>query len=193
MASPTEPPLDVLLVRLRQGDEKAVEEIFRTYEPYLRLVVRRQLFPAMRAKLDSVDVVQSVWVQLLQDFRRGRWCFSNLSHLKAYLAKATRNRLIDRLRRHRTALEQEERLPDSDEERLPPTDFPRPSQTAQEQEVWQQIQALCSPGQVEIVRLKHQGLTIAEIASQTGRHPSSVRRVLYDLAWQLGVSRKGER
>lgn len=186
MTTATDTSLDVLLDRLRHGDETAVEEIFRIYEPYLRLVAQRHLTTAMRAKLDSLDIIQSVWLQLLQDFRKGGWCFTDAGHLKAYLTKVTRNRLIDRFRHHRAALELEEHLPDSDEERLPPTTHPRPSQAAQAQELWLQIHALCSPGQIEIVQLRQQGLKVDEIAARTGLHPSSVRRILYDLARRLG-------
>jgi RNA polymerase sigma-70 factor (ECF subfamily) len=179
-----------LLDRLSQGDEAAVAEVFRIYEPYLRLIVHRHLAPTLRSKLDSGDVVQSVWVKLLQDFRRGGWCFNSAGHLQAFLARATRNRLIDRLRRHRAAVEQERPLQDNDAEHLPPSAQPRPSQLAQEKETWQQIQARCSPEQCEILQLRQQGLTINEIAVRQGLHPSSVRRILYDLAWQLGVARK---
>src|SRR5262245_58189564 len=109
----TESSLDLLLGRVRQGDEAAVEEIFRIYEPYLRLIAQRHLSAALRVKLDSLDVIQSVWLQLLQDFRCRGWCFTDASHLKAYLAKATRYRLIDRFRQHRAALQLEQHLPDS--------------------------------------------------------------------------------
>lgn len=182
--------LDLLAARLRQGDETAVAEIFRAYEPYLRLVTHRHLSAALRTKLDSLDIVQSVWVQLLQDFRKGGWCFTDAGHLKAYLAKATRNRLIDRFRQNRPALEREQHLADSDEDRLPPAAQPRPSEMAQAEEIWLQIQALCSPQQVEIVQLRRQGLTMGEIAARTGLHPSSIRRILYDLARRLGTQRK---
>src|SRR5947209_1461271 len=58
--------LDVLLEKLCSGDAAAAEQVFLAYEPYLRKVVRRQLPPRLRAKLDSIDVVQSVWADLLQ-------------------------------------------------------------------------------------------------------------------------------
>jgi DNA-binding CsgD family transcriptional regulator len=41
-----------------------------------------------------------------------------------------------------------------------------------------------------VVRLRREGRTVDEIAAQTGLHPSSVRRLLYDLARRLGVRRK---
>ena len=37
--------LEVLLDRLAQGDDGAAERVFTFYEPYLRLMVRRQLSP----------------------------------------------------------------------------------------------------------------------------------------------------
>jgi DNA-binding IclR family transcriptional regulator len=36
-----------------------------------------------------------------------------------------------------------------------------------------------------MLELKRQGLTLAEIAGQTGLHESSVRRLLYELAARL--------
>ena len=74
-------------------------------------MVRRQLSPPLRAKFDSVDVVQSVWADVLDGFRRAGWRFTDVAHLRAFLVKATRNRFIDRFRQHQRALEHEEPLP----------------------------------------------------------------------------------
>ena len=42
-------PLDDLLEKLCGGDPRAAEQVFLAYEPYLRLLVRRQLSAALRA------------------------------------------------------------------------------------------------------------------------------------------------
>ncbi|HZY85770.1 MAG TPA: helix-turn-helix domain-containing protein, partial [Gemmataceae bacterium] len=63
-------PLHTLLERLCRGDDQAAEQVFRTYEPYLRKVVRRQLPTRLRSKFDSLDIVQSVWADVLDGFRR---------------------------------------------------------------------------------------------------------------------------
>src|SRR5262249_57662381 len=103
-------PLDALLERLTAGDAAAAGQVFRAYEPFLRLVVRRQLSPELRAKFDSQDVVQSVWVHMLKGSRESGWRFADAAHLRAFLVQLTRHRFIDRLRRHRRALHHERPL-----------------------------------------------------------------------------------
>jgi DNA-binding CsgD family transcriptional regulator len=44
---------------------------------------------------------------------------------------------------------------------------------------------LCRARHRQMLELKRQGLTLAEIAGQTGLHESSVRRLLYELAARL--------
>ena len=66
--------------------------------------------PHLRRKFDSVDVVQSVWADLLPRFRAAAWQFENSLQLRGFLIKATRHRLIDRIRKHRPGLELERPL-----------------------------------------------------------------------------------
>ena len=57
--------LDALLEQINNGDNAAIEQAILTYEPYLRMMVRRQLPTPLRARFDSTDIVHSVWVRLL--------------------------------------------------------------------------------------------------------------------------------
>ena len=91
-------PLDDLIERLNKGDIAAAERAFMAYEPYLRMAVRRRLSGALRTKLDSMDIVQSVWADVLSGFRDAGWRFADRSHFRAFLVKVARNRLIDRRR-----------------------------------------------------------------------------------------------
>jgi RNA polymerase sigma-70 factor (ECF subfamily) len=50
--------------------------------------------------------------------------------------------------------------------------------------------ALCPPAHHELLRLKRQGLGLAEIAARTGLHESSVRRILYNLASRYAESQE---
>jgi RNA polymerase sigma-70 factor (ECF subfamily) len=187
-------PLDALLDRLCAGDPQAAEQVFVTYEPFLRLVVRRHLPERLRTKLDSADVVQSVWADVVQGFRTAGWRFPTAGHLRAFLVKATRNRLHDALRRHHTALEREQPLPEGGGAPGPAARQPRPSEVAQAEDVWDKLLALCPPDHHDVLRLRREGLQLAEIAERTGLHEGSVRRILRKLARQLACDEpEGER
>src|SRR5262249_53709977 len=109
-STPVDGSLETLLVKLRAGDTTAAERLFQTYEPYLRMVVRRQLSAGLRAKFDSVDVVQSVWADVLRGFQKASWRFDDAAQLRAFLVRATRNRFIDRCRQHQRAVACEQPL-----------------------------------------------------------------------------------
>ena len=183
--------LNALLDKLCSGDDVAAEQVFLAYEPYLRVVVRRLLPAHLRPKFDSVDVVQSVWADVLHGFRDAGWHFQSVAQLRAFLVKATRHRFIDRVRQHRRATIHEQRLEGCDVETTAPAHDARPSEEARAGELWQQLLELCPPAHHDLLRLKRQGSSLAEIATRTGLHPSSVRRILYDLARRLAVAQTG--
>lgn len=186
----TADPLETLIEQLPSGDPRVVEQIFLNLVPGLRALVRRRLPQALRAKLDSEDVVLSVWTDVLDGLRNGRWSFRDAAHLRAFMNKAARNRLIDRQRQHRAALEKERLLSLEDRDVLA-FSGPGPSATVRADDLWHQLLAFCPPAHHELLRLKRQGLPLNEIAERTGLHPSSVRRILYDLARQLAAARGG--
>jgi RNA polymerase sigma factor (sigma-70 family) len=181
--------LDTLLVRLADGEESAAERVFRDYEPLLRAMVRRRLTPPLRTKFDSMDVVQSVWADLLESYRTEGWRFKDRDHLRAFLARVTYNHFFHHCRRHSHALEREHPLPGDESTALPASNQPRPSQVVQADELWETLVDLCPPTHLEILRLKRQGLPLAEIAARTGLHESSVRRILYELARRLAAEK----
>jgi RNA polymerase sigma-70 factor (ECF subfamily) len=179
--------LQSLLDGLCRGDAEAARQAFVAFEPYLRMVVRRQLTGALRVKFDSLDVVQSVWADLLTGFRTGAWCFDTPAQLRAFLVRATRNRLIDRVRRERAALLHEHRVDAAELHALPQPRGPGAGAVLEAEELWERMLALCPPQHRGLLALKRQGLPLEEIAARTGLHKSSVRRVLYDLAARLAA------
>jgi RNA polymerase sigma factor (sigma-70 family) len=178
-------PLQFLLAQLGDGDAAAAEAVFRTYEPYLRKVVRRQLPGHLRARFDSIDVVQSVWADLLQGFREAGWRFSSVAHLRAFLVRATRNRFIDRVRQQQMSLERERVVAGVRRIDGPFAATSSPSEEAEAGELWERLLALCPPEHRELLLLKRQGFSSEAIATRTGLHEGSVRRLLRDLARQL--------
>ncbi len=183
-------PLESLLEKLGSGDGPAAEQAFVAYEPYLRMVVRRLLPMRLRSKFDSVDVVQSIWADLWHGFRHSGWQFNNVAQLRAFLVKATRNRFIDRVRQHGTASNRERPLEFTDHEDTPMARDPAPSEVAQADDLWEQLLTLCPPTHHQLLVMKRQGASLAEIAERTGLHESSVRRILYDLARKLAFQQQ---
>jgi RNA polymerase sigma-70 factor (ECF subfamily) len=185
--------LDELLEKLNDGDHTAAERAFVEYEPYLRKVVRRLLPAKLRSKFDSVDVIQSVYGDVLTAFRDGGMRFGSVAQLRAFLVRATRNRFIDRVRQHRTATRLEEPLGEAPPERLLWSSRPRPSESAEAAELWERLLALCPPEHHRLLRLRRCGATAHEIAAQIGMHEGSVRRVLRQLSVRLACADSTDR
>jgi RNA polymerase sigma factor (sigma-70 family) len=181
--------IDRWIGRLNEGDVEAVDRVFREYEPYLRIAVRRKLSPRLRSKVDSADIVQSVFADVLRGVRDGGWHFDGRPQLLAFLRRVAWRRLADRYQKHGLALEKEQPLGETPSRNLPGTNQPRPSQEAQGHEFWEQILKSCPAAHHDVVRLRMKGYRMAEIASQTGLHEGSVRRILYDLARRMSIVR----
>jgi RNA polymerase sigma-70 factor (ECF subfamily) len=188
---PQPDPLETVLAQLTEGDTDAAQRIFTAYAPYLRMVVRRQLTPALRAKFDSMDIVQSVWADLLGGFQAGCWEFANPHQLRAFLIRVTRNRLIDRVRQQQTPLRRETPVDLDALGTLPQPRLAEASAQLEADEMWQRLLTLCPPKHRELLELKRQGASIGEIAAQSGLHAGSVRRILCDLAARLTESVDG--
>lgn len=184
--------LEAVLVRLNSGEQSAVEEMFVAFEPYMRMAIHRRIAGSLRAKFDSADVVQSVWADLVDGLRESRWVFASIEQFRGFLIKMTRNRLIDRLRSHRHSLDHEIKLPHEHVEALPADRIPRVSEDFYADELWQQMVEACPAAHYELLTLKHQGASIAEIAERTQLHEGSVRRILYDIAKRVAARRERE-
>jgi RNA polymerase sigma-70 factor (ECF subfamily) len=182
--------IDTLLEKLSSGDAVAAEQVFLAYEPYLRKIVRRRLPIKLRAKFDSTDIVQSVWVDLLRDVRDGGLHFTDANHLRAFLIRVTRNRFNDRFRRNRIAVEKERPFAGAEGEASAVSRQPAPSEIVQAEDLWEQMLALCPPAHQDLLRLRRAGVPLPEIAARTGLHPGSIRRILRDLAKKLAFKQK---
>src|SRR5882672_11208717 len=145
--------LEALLEKLNGGDSDAAEQAFLTYEPYLRKVVRRLLPAELRAKFDSIDVVQSIYCDVFAAFREGGMRFATVSQLRAFLIKATRNRFIDRLRQYRTAARVERPMAQERNKMLASAREPRPSESAAARELWERLLELCPPQHHQLLAL----------------------------------------
>ncbi len=180
-----------LTEKLARGDDEAAARVFRAYEPYLRMVVRQRLTPRLRAKFDSADIVQSVWVDVLDHVRDGARRFEGPAQLRNFLVRATLNRFIDRIRSHRRAVERERPMRSGEVSQVADARGVSPSQVEQAEDLWRRMLDLCPPPHRELLRMKRQGLGNAEIAARTGMNPGSVRRILAQLAARIAREERG--
>jgi len=184
--------LEPLLRNLNQGDMSAAKQVFLACETHLRKMVRRQLPTRLQSKFDSVDIVQSVWVDLLQGYRAGAWYFADVRRLQAFLVLVTRNRFNDKFRKHRVAFEKEKQLDGMHASEVPSNNQPPASQVLEAQELWEQIMQRCAPEHKELLRLKRMGMPMDELVERTGLHPGSIRRILRNLARKMALGETGD-
>ena len=179
--------LEPLLEHLCQGDMDAAKKVFLACEPYLRRIVRRQMPARLQAKFDSIDVVQSVWADLLHGYRAGAWHFEDLQRFQAFLVQVTRNRFNDKFRKYRVSLEKEQRLDALHTSEMPACSQPRGPELMEAEELWDRMLALCPAEHQELLRLKRQGLAMEDLVERTGLHPGSIRRIFRNLARDLAL------
>ena len=149
------------------------------------MAVRRQLSGPLRSKLDSMDIVQSVWADVLCGFRRSGVAVYRPLSPSAFLVKVARNRLIDRRRQHHRAIEQERPLDPAAAEDLPKATSLAPARLPRSDELWKRMLEECTPAHREILILKRQGLPNDRDRPPDGLHEGSIRRILYELARRL--------
>jgi len=175
-----------LMKRAKTGDSAAIGEFLTRFQREVQMMVRTRLPKKLRAQYDSVDFVQAVWQSFFSDFQDNPRDFVNTEHLRGFLAGVVRNKVREQHRRlTRTAkynVSREQRLyvrrGDREVLREVISPDPSPSETAQADDRLEQLIAGRSPREVEVVTLRRQGLTHAEIAARTGMDERSVRRII---------------
>lgn len=178
--------IEGLFERLSAGDLKGAEKLFLECEPYLRKLARRRLSSRLRTKLDSTDVAHSVWADLFSGFRQQRWDFPDAKHLRAFLVTAITNRVNDRFRQYHQSVERDEPLNRVENKGAESPD-PTPSKVAEADDLWQRMLDLSPPEHHQLLKLKREGYSTAEIAERTGLHEGSVRRIVRQLAQKLAT------
>jgi RNA polymerase sigma-70 factor (ECF subfamily) len=175
-----------LITRAIAGDEEAARDFLLEFEGELRIMVRGQLPRKMRSHFDSMDFVQATWQSFFCDVEGPPKEFENVRHLLGFLAGIVRNKVYEEHRRltrtAKYAISKEERLYVRRDGREFGREFvspePTPSQDVQASDRLAQLIAGFSPLEVQVITLRHQGLTFTEIAERTGLGERSVRRVI---------------
>lgn len=105
--------LDHLLNGVTAGDDEALDRLVARYLPRLHVFVRVQMGAGLRRREASIDVVQSVCREVLEE--RERFEFRGEGAFLGWLLKAAVNKLRERARffdRQRRRVDRERPLPD---------------------------------------------------------------------------------
>jgi RNA polymerase sigma factor (sigma-70 family) len=175
-----------LIARAKAGDQAAIREFLTRFEHEVQMMVRARLPKKLRNQYDSADFVQAVWQSFFSDLPRNVPGFQKVAHLRRYLAGVVRNKIYEQHRRltrtEKYDVLREERLyirrGDRDVPREVVSSDPSPSQAAQAGDRLAQLTAGRSPQEVDVIRLRRQGMTFEEIAAETGVKERTARRII---------------
>lgn len=184
---------DQLMADVAAGSEDAVWQLAETYTPYIIRAVRLSLSPRLRQKLDSQDFAQTLWASILLK-RTDLTRLKTPEQLIAYLARATQNKVIDKMRHFKTQKHSIDREVSLDDHSLGAgvkrsgalySRDPTPSTSASLRERWNEILSNASERDRQILRLRLQGCTFNVVSSKLQVNEGTARRAIQRLIEQL--------
>jgi RNA polymerase sigma-70 factor (ECF subfamily) len=171
-----------LMARMRGGDARAAEDLFRQYESQVRLEVRLRLRdPRLRRLVDEADVCQSVMLSFFVRARLGEYDVEGPGELMRLLAGIARNKVAAQARRHsagRRDFRRAEGLAGADAT-IAPGDSP--SQVVANAELLGAIRGRLSAEEHRMAELRVDGRSWAEVAEELGGS-ADARRVQFQRA-----------
>ncbi len=179
-----ETPFRDLIGRVRAGDAEAAEELLRTYEPAIRLVIRRRLTdPGLRRLVDSMDIVQSVMGIFFVRAAAGQFELDTPEQLRNLLVTMVLNKIRNLARRAPA-----QGIPNGCE---PIAAGPSPSQVVAHQELLHEFRNRLSEEEQRLTSLRASGRSWAEIAAELDGNPDALRmkytRALMRVMRELGM------
>jgi RNA polymerase sigma factor (sigma-70 family) len=186
-----------LMDEVAAGSEDAIWTLAENYTPEIIRTVRLSLSPRLRPKFDPQDIAQSLWASLL--LRRAELVrIKTPEQLIAYLARATKNKVIDKARYYgsqKCDITREQRLDEnatrnggSSEEhatsRLYSRD-PTPSKLASFRERVGLTISKATDRDKQIFNLRLKGCTFDAISQQLQIDEKTARRTIHALAEQI--------
>lgn len=194
-------PTRSLMERWNQGDESALEELLRQHGEWLRTHVRFRLGPAMRSRVESMDIVQDTLVEFLKS--GPRFVVENGVQFRGLMGKVIENRIRDRrdwFSAQCRAMAREERRGSVADLSGGGHSQSRPDRKAAQNE-WEALVRLAvmllEPDDRDIVILRQwQDLQFDEIGKKLGIEPDAARmrfnRALPRLAARVDELRRGK-
>ena len=170
-----------LLSRARAGDQSALDQIVKRYEPEVRIVAHFLLSRDLRPYLDSLDLVQSVHKSLLLGLRSNKFDISSPEKLVALALTMVRRKAA----RHWRHLQRQQRL---DTDNLPAAladSEADPARAAQLQDALQHLWNNLDASERRVVELRLEGHSTADAARTLGLDADVLRVRLSRLRQRL--------
>jgi RNA polymerase sigma-70 factor (ECF subfamily) len=174
-----------LFFRLKNGDDRAAQEIFDRYADRLMVIARRRLSVKFSRRVDPEDVVQSVMRSFFRRTLDGQFDFVEGKDLWRLLSKITLRKVLFQIRHHQAGKRDvnAETSVDGDESNstkkpLAVDRQPSPVDANIFMEELQALLAELSPPYRRIIELRLQGFRVREIAEQQGCSERTIHRAV---------------
>ncbi|HEY2157452.1 MAG TPA: sigma-70 family RNA polymerase sigma factor [Isosphaeraceae bacterium] len=171
--------------RVREGDDRAAEELVRRYEPEIRMEVRgwlRLRDPRLRRVFDSTDICQSVLAQFFVRAAIGEFDLDEPTQLIRLLVGMARNKLSEEVRHHHRQRRDLRRVgpggPDGEPIEVAATREETPSQVVSRRELLQMARSRLSDEERQLAELRRLGSDWAAVAAAMGGTPEGRRKQL---------------
>jgi RNA polymerase sigma factor (sigma-70 family) len=175
-----------LVERARQGDTEAARWFVERYESAIRRHVRFSLLDnKLKRVLDESDVCQSVFGQFFVGLWHGRFEFDGPEQVIALLREMVKNKLTDRARYWRAGRRNFERNAchlDLEHAAEPVSAVPTPSRIVAGAELLTEFERRLSDEERDILALRRQGVSWAEVSDQVSGVSAQAIRKRYERA-----------
>ena len=175
-----EPTSTELLEHYRDGDERAADDLFTRYVERLTAMVRAQMTPSLRRRIDAEDPVHSAYRSFFVRARDGQFTLQRSGELWKLLVTITLNKLrrqIAHHRAHKRTLERDRAF----DEFVDISGDPSPLEALVAADELAAFMAKLNPLQRQVLQLRLQESRWEDIAKTTRRSPRTVRRVLQEV------------
>lgn len=186
---------------LMEREPEAISRMLTRFEPYLLRIVRRRLNVRLRTKVDSIDVVQSVWASFFRVADRVS-SFDHSGQMLKFLITIARNKVMDEMRRTfvtaKRALNRETSLFDLGPDENTPADvvdtrLSRPAELADARDHWRVWTRGQPKKHQRVMELRAAGATYKEISDRLGIHERSARKIINRLIDRIRITKMRER
>jgi len=199
---PDEPSFDELLARLRRGDSSAAAAVYNRFGQRLIGLARCRLDQRLRQKVDPEDVVQSAFKSFFPRHAAGQYDgydlhdWDNLWGLLVLITLRKCSRKVDHFFGPKHDLRREVQPIAPQDSSASDWDLlaagPTPAEEVQLADLVEQVMSGLEPRERQVVQLRLQGYSAAEIAELIGRSEFMVQYILKRIRKQLEWLRDGE-